>query len=88
MLVNLLGQWEDTDYGGESIPIGGLAFQGLVFLGLGPLRFVGLGMLRVFRVVQGSRVSGLGFRACKMYVWFQPLPGGRVQAFEAQAFQR
>ena len=31
MLVNLLGQWEDTDYGGESIPIGGLSFQGLVF---------------------------------------------------------
>ncbi|CAE7779766.1 sec61a, partial [Symbiodinium microadriaticum] len=26
MLVNLLGQWEDTDYGGESIPIGGLAY--------------------------------------------------------------
>ena len=23
MLVNLLGQWQDLDYGGESIPIGG-----------------------------------------------------------------
>merc|ERR1719359_2374693 len=26
MLVNLLGQWEDLDYGGESVPIGGLAY--------------------------------------------------------------
>jgi len=26
MLVNLLGQWQDVDYGGESIPVGGLAY--------------------------------------------------------------
>lgn len=26
MLVNLLGQWQDTGYGGESIPVGGLAY--------------------------------------------------------------
>merc|ERR1711953_84289 len=26
MLVNLLGQWQDTDYGGQSIPVGGLAY--------------------------------------------------------------
>merc|ERR1739845_307688 len=26
MIVNLLGQWEDTDFGGESIPVGGLAY--------------------------------------------------------------
>lgn len=26
MLVNLLGQWKDLDYGGESIPVGGLAY--------------------------------------------------------------
>ncbi|CAE8625647.1 unnamed protein product [Polarella glacialis] len=26
MLVNLLGQWQDTDFGGESVPIGGLAY--------------------------------------------------------------
>merc|ERR1719373_48944 len=24
MLVNLLGQWQDLEYGGESIPVGGL----------------------------------------------------------------
>merc|ERR1711976_655218 len=26
MLVNLLGQWQDMDYGGQSIPVGGLAY--------------------------------------------------------------
>jgi len=26
MLVNLLGQWQDLEYGGQSIPIGGLAY--------------------------------------------------------------
>merc|ERR1712224_270411 len=26
MLVNLLGQWQETDYGGQSIPVGGLAY--------------------------------------------------------------
>jgi len=26
MLVNLLGQWQDLDYGGQSIPVGGLAY--------------------------------------------------------------
>jgi len=26
MLVNLLGQWQDLDYGGESVPVGGLAY--------------------------------------------------------------
>jgi len=26
MLVNLLGQWQDLEYGGESIPVGGLAY--------------------------------------------------------------
>merc|ERR1712087_834400 len=26
MLVNLLGQWQETDFGGESIPVGGLAY--------------------------------------------------------------
>mmetsp|Transcript_63151 Transcript_63151/g.159842 ORF Transcript_63151/g.159842 Transcript_63151/m.159842 type:complete len:477 (-) Transcript_63151:87-1517(-) len=26
MLVNLLGQWRELDYGGESIPVGGLAY--------------------------------------------------------------
>jgi len=26
MLVNLLGQWQDLEYGGQSIPVGGLAY--------------------------------------------------------------
>merc|ERR1712003_367612 len=26
MLVNLLGQWQEMDYGGQSIPVGGLAY--------------------------------------------------------------
>lgn len=26
MLVNLLGQWQETDFGGQSIPVGGLAY--------------------------------------------------------------
>merc|ERR1719437_247393 len=26
MLVNLLGQWQELDYGGQSIPVGGLAY--------------------------------------------------------------
>merc|ERR1712017_25918 len=26
MLVNLLGQWQDQEYGGQSIPVGGLAY--------------------------------------------------------------
>merc|ERR1719223_2244182 len=26
MLVNLLGQWQDQEYGGSSIPVGGLAY--------------------------------------------------------------
>merc|ERR1719373_836226 len=26
MLVNLLGQWQEQDYGGQSIPVGGLAY--------------------------------------------------------------
>lgn len=26
MLVNLLGQWQDTEFGGESVPVGGLAY--------------------------------------------------------------
>merc|ERR1712232_321089 len=26
MLVNLLGQWQEADYGGQSIPVGGLAY--------------------------------------------------------------
>merc|ERR1712157_406901 len=26
MLVNLLGQWQETDYGGQSVPVGGLAY--------------------------------------------------------------
>merc|ERR1719324_1994040 len=26
MLVNLLGQWQESDYGGQSIPVGGLAY--------------------------------------------------------------
>merc|ERR1712005_78638 len=26
MLVNLLGQWQEVDYGGQSIPVGGLAY--------------------------------------------------------------
>merc|ERR1712193_209751 len=26
MLVNLLGQWQETDYSGQSIPVGGLAY--------------------------------------------------------------
>jgi len=26
MLVNLLGQWQDLEYGGDSIPVGGLAY--------------------------------------------------------------
>merc|ERR1712224_366665 len=26
MLVNLLGQWQDLEYGGESIPVGGIAY--------------------------------------------------------------
>merc|ERR1719150_3444123 len=26
MLVNMLGQWQDLDYGGQSIPVGGLAY--------------------------------------------------------------
>jgi len=26
MLVNLLGQWQDMEYGGEAIPVGGLAY--------------------------------------------------------------
>merc|ERR1719436_2185262 len=26
VLVNLLGQWQDLDYGGESVPVGGLAY--------------------------------------------------------------
>merc|ERR1711975_131507 len=26
ILVNLLGQWQDLDYGGQSIPVGGLAY--------------------------------------------------------------
>merc|ERR1711956_123933 len=26
MLVNLLGQWQDLDYGGQTIPVGGLAY--------------------------------------------------------------
>merc|ERR1711975_146056 len=26
MLVNLIGQWQDLDYGGQSIPVGGLAY--------------------------------------------------------------
>merc|ERR1719463_617408 len=26
MLVNLLGQWQDLDFGGQSIPVGGLAY--------------------------------------------------------------
>jgi len=26
MLVNLLGQWQEADYGGQSVPVGGLAY--------------------------------------------------------------
>merc|ERR1712048_1511430 len=26
MLVNLLGQWQEADFGGQSIPVGGLAY--------------------------------------------------------------
>merc|ERR1712166_1478673 len=26
MLVNLLGQWQETDFGGQSVPVGGLAY--------------------------------------------------------------
>jgi len=26
MIVNLLGQWQDTEFGGQSIPVGGLAY--------------------------------------------------------------
>merc|ERR1712110_552141 len=26
MLVNLLGQWQEMDYGGQSVPVGGLAY--------------------------------------------------------------
>merc|ERR1712032_1669818 len=26
MIVNLLGQWQDQDYGGNSVPVGGLAY--------------------------------------------------------------
>ena len=26
MLVNLLGQWTDSEFGGDSIPVGGLAY--------------------------------------------------------------
>merc|ERR1712085_175716 len=26
MLVNLLGQWQEADWGGQSIPVGGLAY--------------------------------------------------------------
>merc|ERR1712054_178588 len=26
MLVNLIGQWQDLDYGGQSIPVGGIAY--------------------------------------------------------------
>merc|ERR1711953_705688 len=26
MIVNLLGQWQEQDYGGNSVPVGGLAY--------------------------------------------------------------
>merc|ERR1712087_953839 len=26
MIVNLLGQWQDMEYGGQSVPVGGLAY--------------------------------------------------------------